>query len=145
MTNNTGTFTQVIDLLSPAASTGENTSSFLPPCCKNVRVPGMALEHTCLGIDSFEDAETALAFARARSKNWGYHASERCKATRGCRKVLRNRAHAFVRLVLIDRNKGWLSMLHLVDLAGVLPFLLSVFDCAGTEVLWHCLSTQCPG
>jgi acyl-CoA reductase-like NAD-dependent aldehyde dehydrogenase len=100
----------------------------------------MTLEHTCLEINSLEDADTAIAFARMQSNNWGRGGSKQhSRAIRRCHLALRNKAHAFIRLILIDRQKGCLSMLHIVDLAGVLPTFPPL---PGTWMPWPCLQTR---
>lgn len=103
---------QIVDLLEPEAN---GRGDMVTPRCQHARIPGLALHHTCLRLDGLADADAALAFARARSCNWGASAAARSS---GRSAALNNGAHAFVRVVCVDKQKGTLSLLHVVDLAG---------------------------
>lgn len=63
-------------------------------------------------ITNWEEAELALRVARSRSTNWA--ATE---ANNGF-KPLRNTAHSFIRLTLVNLLQRTTSTLHLVDLVG---------------------------
>ena len=102
---------QLVDLLQPAEA-----GRMSPPVSLS-RAPGtFVLANTCLRIESVNDADTALAFARTRSVNWGLGPSAEADFS-----ALPNRAHAFVRVVLMDTHTGTVSALHIVDLAGASP------------------------
>jgi len=95
---------QVVDLLAP------EPLSAVSPNLHLRRIPGLCLEHTCLKVESVADLNATLAFARSRSCNWA--------PSGGSQHALPNRAHSFVRVVLHNKQHSWLSLLHVVDLAG---------------------------
>ena len=107
---------QVIDLLAGEQATG-GAAGRAPEARVHMRgTPGLALEHTAVRIDSLADADTATAYARTRSVNWGS-----CDKRPGLMTALPNRGHAFVRLLVHNRQQGWMGLLHIVDLIGAQP------------------------
>jgi hypothetical protein len=76
-------------------------------------IPGLALEHTAIRIESLLDADKVLAYARTRSVSWG-----ECKSPAELVTAVPNQGHSFVRIILNDRDNNRFSMLHIVDLAG---------------------------
>ena len=107
---------QVIDLLAGEQATA-GAAGRAPEARVHMRgTPGLALEHTAVRIDSLADADTATAYARTRSVNWGS-----CDKRPGLMTALPNRGHAFVRLLVHNRQEGWMGLLHIVDLIGAQP------------------------
>lgn len=85
-----------------------------PPPPVSVRLaPGLVLEHTAVRIDSLADADAVAAYARGRSVNWG-----ECAPPGGLVAALPNRGHAFARVLVHNRDRGWMALLHIVDLVG---------------------------
>lgn len=108
----------MIDLLAAEAPRGGGPAPTSPGHVHVRQAPGLVLEHTTVRIDSLADADAVAAFARSRSVNWG----DCAPPLGGLLAALPNRGHAFVRLLVHNRERGWMSLLHLVDLAGVLSF-----------------------
>jgi hypothetical protein len=109
---------QVIDLLkaSDQQSLGRhiwNSQAFTSQQLKIPQVPGLIVEHTCVRLESLDDAEAAIAYSRRRSANWGA-----CKQHDSPLAALPNVAHAFTRLLVHNLQKGWIATVHIVDLAG---------------------------
>jgi hypothetical protein len=118
----------VIDLLQPphkssAATAASEARESLQSQIQISRTSGLTLEHTCVRVESLEDADVTLAFARSRSCNWGHSHSQ--ASTHSSIVPFPNCAHAFVRVVLVQNKTSCLSTLHIIDLAGAhLPPLL---------------------
>eukprot|EP00892_Ulva_mutabilis_P001593 jgi/Ulvmu1/11434/UM076_0008.1 len=107
---------EVVDLLAAHQPSG-STATHASPARVAVRgTPGLSLEHTAVRIDSLADADTAAAYARTRSVNWGT-----CGPRRDLLTLLPNRGHAFARLLVHNRQEGWMALLHVVDLIGSQP------------------------
>lgn len=94
-------------------------SAPLHPQVQISRTPGLTLEHTCFRVESLEDADVTLSYARSRSCNWGHSHSQ--ASTHSSMVPLPNFAHAFVRVLLVHNKTSCMSALHVVDLAGAHP------------------------
>jgi hypothetical protein len=137
---------QVIDLLktSDQQSLGRhtwNSQAFASHQLKISQVPGLIIEHTCIRLESLDDAEAAIAYSRRRSANWGA-----CKQHDGPLAALPNVAHAFTRLLVHNLQKGWIATVHMVDLAGAtlhaMRGLFAGTPCAGLPSWMEELSMQ---
>lgn len=106
---------QVVDLLAPMPQSAGTQPTQEGQRLRVNTIPGLTLEHTCLKVETLVDLDLCLATARTRSCNWGPSPENSATLT-----ALPNRAHAFLRVALHNRKTGWLSFLHVVDLAGEL-------------------------